>query len=506
MKLNKQIKKFGDYIGLKLKNKTLSRFLICVFISAFTLLYILFRYQYINSDIPFWYTKLWGDSQLAPKINIFLIPLMMFVISLIGVLFVFLNKRYIQFFEDIVWMFVLSSNLVLAFSSFRIIQIASLPFKPIINPLYLGLVPYGVVSFLLIYLIMPYFIDYAQRKKLVTNPQIHSHPGMILQAPSARGGGFVYSIVFLLSAILFIGFPKEFSGFYLSVLMVAVLGIVDDYQNTHPSSSYRALENPTLRLFLLFLAVLPVVFSGVAINTVSNPFGGMVNLNVFQISIGSGVLAVVPVILTAVWVVWLMNVLSWSNGVDGQYAGIVGIASIIIAILALRFQELQPFHMQIAILAAISAGASFGAVRFNWHPSQIMWGFGAVSAGLVIASLAILAKAKIAVSVLIILIPFLDAFVTVIRRLAQRKNPFKGDKGHLHHILLNRGWSTSKVAMFYWAATAVFGLIGILTPEADVFKLMSIIAGVVMFLIILLNVSIVRKKKEETGPTSVINN
>lgn len=506
MKLNKQIKKAFDYISIKLKDKTLSRFLLSIFLSVFSLLYILFRYKYINSEIPFWYTKIWGDYQLASKFCIFLIPLMMLAISLVGLLFVLLNKYYIQFFEDVVWLFVISSNLILAASSFRIIQVASLPFKSFINPLYIGLIPYVVVSFLIMYLIMPYFIDYAQRKKLVTNPQIHDHPGMILQSPSARGGGFVYSIVFLLSAILFIGFPKEFSGFYLSVLMVAVLGIIDDYQNTHPSSSYRVLENPSLRLFLLFLSVLPVVFSGVAINTVSNPFGGMVNLNVFQISVGAGVLPVVPVVLTAVWVVWLMNVLSWSNGVDGQYAGIVGIASVLIAILALRFKDLQPFHMQIAILAAISAGASFGSVRFNWHPSQIMWGFGAVSAGLVIASLAILAKTKIAVSVLIILIPFLDAFVTVIRRLVQKKNPFKGDRGHLHHILLNRGWSTNKVAIFYWSATAVFGLIGLLTPEENVFKLMSVIAGVVMFLIILLNVSTVKRKKEETSFTTSIKN
>lgn len=508
MKLSKQAKKFVSYIGTKLKNKTLSRFLISISLPIFSFIYILIRYKYINSEIPFWYTKIWGDSQLALKSNIFLIPLIMLVISLVGLLFILSNKYYIQYFEDIVWMFVFSSNLILTVSIFRIIQIASLPFRSLINPLYTELLPYAVTSFLLIYIGLPYFIDYAQRKKIITNPQIHNHPGMILQTPSARGGGFVYSAVFLICAIVFVGFPKEFSGFYLSVLMVAVLGFVDDYQNTHPSSNYRALENPALRLFLLFLSVLPVVFSGVAINTVSNPFGGMINLNIFQVSIGSGVLAVVPAVLTAVWVVWLMNVLSWSNGVDGQYAGIVGIACIIISILALRFEDIQPFHKQIATLAVISAGAALGSIKFNWHPSKIMWGFGAMSAGLVIASLAILAKAKIAVSILIILIPFFDAFVTVVRRLAQKKNPFKGDRGHLHHILLNRGWSTSKVAVFYWIATAVFGLIGILTPEKDVFKLMFVVGGVVMFLIVLINVIVVRKKNgnEESDFTTSVNN
>lgn len=504
MKLSKQIHKVINFVSEKLKNRNLFRFLISVFIPILVFIYLLIRYQYINSEIPFWYTKLWGDYQLAPKSALFFIPSIALAISLVGFALVLLNKYYIQFFDDIIWMVVLFCNVFLAGSVFSIIQEASVPFKPLINPLYLNLVPYFIVSVLLMSLVMPYFIDYAQKKKLVTNPQIHIHPGMILQSPSARGGGFIYSVVFLIVSFIFVGFKSEFIGLYLSVLMVAILGLIDDFQNTHPSSSYRVLEKPLLRLLLLFLAVLPVVLSGVAINTVSNPFGGMINLNIFQLNILGSILPLIPVLLTALWVVWLMNVLSWSNGVDGQYAGIVGIASIMVALLALRFKDLQPYHIEIATLAVISAGAAFGSVRFNWHPSQIMWGFGAISAGLVIASLAILAKAKIAVSVLIILIPFLDAFVTVVRRVISGRNPLKGDSGHLHHILLNRGWSVSKVALFYWGATALFGLIGFLTPEKDVFKLTFIIGGAVAFLIVLLNVKLVRKSHSNNDTTTII--
>jgi len=502
MKVNKQLSKVTGYILDKLRNKTLSRFLLGASVSLFSFLYILLRYKYINAEIPFWYTKLWGDYQLAPKSSIYLIPIVALAISFVGLVLVLLNKYYIMFFEEIVWMCVYFCNIFLAGSIFRIIQVASVPFQPIINPLYIGLLPAFVVAFLLMYIIMPYFIDFAQKEKLVTNPSVHAHPGMVLQAPSARGGGFIYAVVFLTASILFIGFPKGFSGLYLSVLMTAVLGMIDDYQNTHPTSNFRIMENPVLRLFLLFLSVLPVVFSGVMIYTVSNPLGGAINLNLVELKIGAGVLPLIPVLLTAVWVVWLMNVLSWSNGVDGQFPGIVGIASVIIALLALRFQNLQPFHLQIATLSAISAGAAFGSVRFNWHPSKIMWGFGAMSAGLVIASLAILAKAKITVSVLIILIPFLDAFFTVTRRVIGGKSPFKGDRGHLHHILLDRGWSVSKVALFYWLATAMFGVIGLLSPEKVVFKVAFVIAGVVAFLLIILNASLSKKDKPENNVIS----
>lgn len=502
MRLDKKIVKTTENLLEKLKNKTFSMFLLTSSISLFTFFYILLRLKFIDDKIPFWYTKLWGDWQLAPKHTLFLLPLISLAISLCGLLLVLLNKYYIRFYEEMVWLCVSFCNVFLFVSVFRIINISSVPFNPIINPLYISLLPAFVTSFLLIYLVMPSFIEFAQRKRLITNPQVHLHPGMILKSPSARGGGFVYAMVFLFTALIFVGIPRSFVGFYLSIIMTAFLGIVDDYQNTHPSSSYRLMENPVLRLFLLFTSVLPVVLSGVMIYSVSNPFGGYINLNILELHTRSGLLPIIPILVTAVWIVWLMNVLSWSNGVDGQFPGIVGIASIIVALLALRFKEIEPYHMQIAVLAAISAGAAFGSVRFNWHPSQVMWGFGAMSAGFVIASLAILAQAKITVSVLIILIPFLDALFTVIRRLAKGKSPFKGDRGHLHHILLDKGWSVSKVALFYWLATAVFGIIGLLSPERMVFKLAFIISGVVAFLLIILNTSLaIREKKNlDTQP------
>ncbi len=213
---------------------------------------------------------------------------------------------------------------------------------------------------------------------------------------------------------------------------------------------------------------------------------------------GSRAIPLVPVAVTSLWIVWIMNVLSWSNGVDGQFPGIVGIASLLIAILALRFKELTEIHHQIALLSVISAGAAFGSVKYNWHPSKIMWGFGAMSAGLVIASLAILAQAKIAVSVLILLIPFLDALVTVGRRILKGKNPLKGDRGHLHHILLDKGWSVSMVALFYWFATAIFGIIGLLSPERVVLKVTFLIVGVVASILIFFNIT--SNHKGEVSP------
>ena len=148
-------------------------------------------------------------------------------------------------------------------------------------------------------------------------------------------------------------------------------------------------------------------------------------------------------------------------------------------------------------MSAISAGIAFGFIKYTWHPSQIMWGFGAMCAGLVLSVLSILIQGKLVTSVLIILIPFLDAVVTVVRRLIQGKNPFKGDRGHLHHLLLERGWNAKKIALFYWFTTAIFGIIGLVTAEKYTVQVVLFLGILVAFFIILLNLLSLKAKQEE---------
>jgi UDP-GlcNAc:undecaprenyl-phosphate GlcNAc-1-phosphate transferase len=368
------------------------------------------------------------------------------------------------------------------------------PYDHFINPLYVSLIPYFVISYLITTYVMPFFISLMRDYGIVTNPSLHNHPSMLLKGPSARGGGVLFTVIFFTLSLLFVGFSKDFLGFYVSLILVGLLSMLDDYQNTHPNSSFRIIENPFLRLLLLVSVVSITVMSGFKFESIINPLQSFVNgsfINFTNFSLLSGV-------LTVVWIVWFMNVLSWSNGVDGQYSGIVGIAFIIVAILSLRFDDIEAFHKRLALLSIISAGISFGTVKHMWYPSKIMWGFGAVSAGLVLAVLSFLSQSKIITSVIIILIPFLDALVTLLRRLFQGKNPLKGDKNHLHHILLRRGWNIPKIALFYWFTTLFFGVLGLLTAEILTIQVSFIIIGVVAFLIIVLNLQYIIKKDENT--------
>jgi UDP-GlcNAc:undecaprenyl-phosphate/decaprenyl-phosphate GlcNAc-1-phosphate transferase len=485
--LRTQVNTVWNQAVIQLRSKIIGFIVINIVVVLLQLTYINLRYEYLNTQIPFWYTNDWGISQLADKGTIYQLPLISLAISFVGLVLIVRNKYSIRYLSDAVYWIVLGSNILLLISIYRIIQVGSTAFPNLVSPLFLQYFIPGVSAFVGVYLITPIFIGIAKRLEIITNPKLHAHPGMILTHASARGGGFVYSMIVLILSIFFLGIEQQYIGFYFSLGMLGILGILDDYQNTHPLSKLRSLENPLLRLMLTIFSITPVVVSGYRIQFVGNLAGGVLWFS-----------QLAAIAITFIWIIWVLNALSWSNGIDGQYCGIIGIGSVIITILALRFTPLLEIHKDTALLCAISAGAALGMARYTWFPSKIMWGFGAISAGLVLAVAAISVQSKIAISFLIILVPFLDSVVTVLRRVLQGRNPLLGDRGHLHHLLLEKGWKPAKIASFYWISSAFFGIIGLVSSEKYLLQISLILAGIVAFVIVLLNlVSLKNKAKTQ---------
>ena len=451
----------------------------------FQIVYITLRLPYLNEKIPFWYTKPWGDPQLAHKTNLYILAGLTIIIPFLLTRLLALLKNYcITYINRVVFYTNILVSSFLTYSALRIIKAASTPFPALINPTILQfLLPFATAFFITV-LIAPKFIKKMNTLGIVTDPITHSHPGMILQKPSARGGGIIFTVAFIITSLLFVQLHKETLAILIGAVILALLGWLDDYQNTHPKSVYSFLENPILRLVILIIvALIMVVPFGIKSFYISNPLGGIITL-----------IQPISIIFTVIWIVWILNLLSWSNGIDGQYSGIVGIAGIVIGLLALRFSAPQELQINIATMAFILSGASLALVFYTWHPSKIMWGFSATSAGLVIALLSILVSTKVATSITIMIIPFLDALVTIVRRLLQKKNPFKGDRGHLHHLLLDRGWSIKKIAVFYWISTAICGIIGLAASERYALQSVLILGGIVAFGIILVNLQSLTKK------------
>lgn len=456
-------------------------------IISFQIFIISFFYNQMNTEIPLWYTKNWSLEILAPKEDVLVIPFISVVLIITCVFIIQLSKKLLQFkFQNIFFTFTVIGNLVLTYSLVSIIKRTTYSNLFFLDFIGTELLNSFFISLILSFALTPLMLGIFKKYGLITDPKKHQHPGMILKQPSVRGGGLVFAISFTISSLLLT--KPVFINFAIigATLIASIIGILDDISNTSSYKSTKIFGNPIFRLLVLLpIPALLLVFSGVRINEIGIPFSD----NAFNLN----QLSWLPFAFSIIWILWIANLLSWSNGVDGQYGGIVGVAGIVIAILALRFVNITDKELDVAKMALICSGAALGLIPFTIHPSKIMWGFGATSAGICLAALSILSLSKISISILVLLVPFMDGLITIIRRIINKQNPFKGDRGHLHHLLLNRGWSISQIAVFYWVSTMVLGLIAVYSSEKDLPLLVLTLGGIVSFFIVTLNLKFNKK-------------
>ncbi|MFZ5365784.1 MAG: glycosyltransferase family 4 protein [Patescibacteria group bacterium] len=312
-----------------------------------------------------------------------------------------------------------------------------------------------LVSFFISFISTPIVIKIAWRVGLVEDPQKKKHPKVIHTYPVPRSGGIPILLALLGASFLFLNLDKHLVGILAGATLAVIIGTLDDKYDLHP----------ILRLFTGFLAASLVVGAGVGIAFISNPFNGIIHLDqpriYFELFGKTRSIWILSDIFALFWIVWCMNMVNWSSGLDGQLSGIVPIAAVTIAILSFRFTE-DITQWNVAILAAATAGAYLGFLPFHLYPQKIMPGYGgATLAGFLLATLAILSGAKVATAILVLGLPLTDGVYTIIRRIAQGRSPFWGDRGHLHHRLLDLGLSKRKVAAIYWLVTALLGIIAL---------------------------------------------
>jgi len=309
----------------------------------------------------------------------------------------------------------------------------------------------------------------------VDDPLTNKHVKVTHKYPTPRGGGIPIYLALLVAGCLFLGLDKHFLGILTGATILAIVGVLDDIHDL----------SPYVRLITGALASLAVVAAGIGIAYITNPFvpGTVLHLNqpqlIFNFLGGTHTIWVIADIFALIWILWTQNIVNWSKGVDGQMPGFIAIAAIFIGILSLRFVG-DTSEWQVARLAAITAGAYLGFLPFNFYPQRIMPGYGGGSlGGFLLAVLAILSGAKVAALILILGIPMLDAAYTVLRRLLRGKSPVWGDRGHLHHRLLDLGWTKPQIALLYWSITAIFGILALYFNSRQ--KLYTIIATALIF-------------------------
>lgn len=334
----------------------------------------------------------------------------------------------------------------------------SLFFKPII------------VSFLISLITTPIVIRVFHRQGWLEDPKKEKRANVTHKTPIPRGGGISIFLAIAATSLIFLSPDNHLKAILAAALLTLIVGVLDDIFNL----------SPYLRIITNALAAIIVIRSGIGIKFITNPMGGIINLDKSIVGINLSNL------ITLIWIIWCMNVIGFSAGIAGQLPGFVAITSFVIGLLSLRFRQ-DLTQWPVIVLAGAVAGSYLGFLPFNFFPQKMMPGYSGKSlAGFFLAILAVLSGAKLATVILTLGVPMVDGLWAIIRRIYRGKMPIWGDAEHLHHLFLKAGLPQPVIAVSYWLFSAILGAIVLqLNSKQKLWALIMVVAGVSVLIITL---------------------
>ncbi|NLY43705.1 MAG: undecaprenyl/decaprenyl-phosphate alpha-N-acetylglucosaminyl 1-phosphate transferase [Clostridiaceae bacterium] len=285
--------------------------------------------------------------------------------------------------------------------------------------------------------------------------------------PIPRLGGLAIFYGFLVSVLSFIQLNTAIRGIILGSLIIVILGVIDDVKQL----------GPKIKLVVQIIAALVVVFHGVRIDFLTNP-------NIFSdkelIPLGMW-----SIPITVIWIVGITNAVNLVDGLDGLATGICSISSISLLFIALLVGE-----DTIGLLTSAIAGACLGFLPYNFNPAKIFMGdTGSTFLGFVLASVSVeglfkgYAVISFAVPLLILGLPIFDTGYAILRRLFNGKPIMEADRGHLHHRLIDAGFSQKQTVVILYIVSGILGISAVVLTGSGATRALILVALMLVFVV-----------------------
>ncbi len=321
------------------------------------------------------------------------------------------------------------------------------------------------VAFLISFATTPAVIAFANKIKAIDVPKderrIHKKPIPLI-------GGLAIFYGFVVSVLCFAVMDKPTMGILLGSLIMVTVGVIDDMRDM----------NAKLKLIFQIVSALIVVYFGVEVEYIANPLAKWIGPEYINLGLWS-----IP--LTVVWIVGVTNAVNLIDGLDGLAVGVSSIASVALLSLTILSQNLNA-----AILVAALAGAGFGFLPYNFNPAKIFMGdTGSTFLGFVLACISIQGLMKmyavisIAVPVLILGLPIFDTMFAILRRVAKKKPIMSPDRGHLHHRLIDMGFSQRQAVTILYTLTSLLCLTAVVMALKDAMRGLILVLSVLFVLV-----------------------
>lgn len=277
-------------------------------------------------------------------------------------------------------------------------------------------------------------------------------------------GGLAIFIAVVIVILIFLPLDRSTLAILMGATVIVMGGIIDDLRELPPKA----------KLMFQILAGVILIFGDIKIDFITNPFAkdsSLLFLNWLSIPI------------TLFWVVGITNTLNFIDGLDGLSAGVAMISSLSLMFVASKFG-----YSNVVIMSAAVAGGCLGFLPFNFNPAKIFMGdTGALLLGFMLAAISIegvmksVATIAVIAPILILGVPIFDTTFAIFRRILNGQSIAAGDKGHLHHRLLDRGFSQKKSVLILYGISAIFGTFAVLVSKAN--SRQAVYLSVVMFII-----------------------
>jgi UDP-GlcNAc:undecaprenyl-phosphate GlcNAc-1-phosphate transferase len=262
----------------------------------------------------------------------------------------------------------------------------------------------------------------------------------LLDEPRERGlsdrntpllGGLAIFAGVMAAALVFLPIDTTYRAILGGAVVITVVGAVDDIVDLHPALKLAGQVGA---------AALPVA-NGVTVDNFTLPFVHRVDLG----GLGEP--------LTLAGIVLIINVVNFSDGVDGLAAGVCAIAATSFAVIAFDLGKGTA-----GVLAAIIAGAALGFLVHNFHPASVFMGDCGSNLlgyllGAVIVEGSLKTNALIALigPLVVLAVPFLDTGFVLAKRLKYRRPVYRADRWHFHHRMANIGFSQRRTVLYLYA-------------------------------------------------------
>lgn len=339
---------------------------------------------------------------------------------------------------------------------------------------------YVIVSFLLSLASMPIIIYFCNKHNIFDyHDERKIHSGNI-----SRLGGVGIAVSFLIAALLYLLFTEQVSFSHSLPILVAgliifIFALIDDL-----------LTLPAIAKLIVQLIV-----------------SGIVTLNGFRFTqiFAWQLPTVLSYILTFCWIIGVINAYNLIDGLDGLCGSLSITAVSTLGVLYYLSNNME------SGLCFILAGSILGFLCFNWPPAKLFMGDdGSQFLGFMIATIPLYSSSgasfeynKFLIMIIITAFPVFDTIAAIWRRIRDRRPIMSPDKSHLHHKLLNLGYSKTQALYLICFIQVLLCLVVILSFFLGKLRGSTVLFEALVFMVIFFSVihytnrAINRKHKQE---------